>query len=71
VVNALARRELVQQMIGTGLRERPSLAIAGISANACRYDIGPERNVELLPRILALAKRLKRYGVGIIHLKIH
>jgi putative transposase len=70
VVTAPARRELVRQMIDKGLSERRSLAIAGMSASAYRYATRPDRNVELRQRILALAQRHKRYGVGMIHLKL-
>ena len=40
-----------------------------MSASAYRYAPQPDRNVELRARILALAQRHKRYGVGMIHLK--
>lgn len=40
------------------------------SASALRYAPRPDRNVELRERILALAQRHKRYGVGMIHLKL-
>jgi putative transposase len=70
VVSAPARRELVRQMIDKGLSERRSLAVAGMSASAYRYATRPDRNVELRQRILALAQRHKRYGVGMIHLKL-
>jgi putative transposase len=70
VVSAPARRELVRQMIDKGLSERRSLAMAGMSASAYRYVTRPDRNVELRQRILTLAQRHKRYGVGMIHLKL-
>lgn len=57
-------------MIDKGLSERCSLAIAGMSASAYRYETRPDRNVELQQRIVALAQRYKRYGVGMIHLKL-
>jgi len=41
-----------------------------MSASALRYAPRPDRNVELRARILALAHRHKRYGVGMIHLKL-
>ena len=41
-----------------------------MSASAPRYEPRPDRNVELRERILALAQRHKRYGVGMIHLKL-
>ena len=70
MVSAPARRELVCQMIDKGLSERRSLAVAGMSASAYRYATRPDRNGELRQRILALAQRHKRYGVGMIHLKL-
>lgn len=57
-------------MVDEGLSERRSLAIAGMSASAYRYATRTDRNVELRQRILALAQRHKRYGVGMIHLKL-
>ena len=57
-------------MIGKGLSERRSLAIVGMSASAYRYPTRPDRNVVLRQRIVALAQRHKRYGVGMIHLKL-
>ena len=70
MVSAPARRELVRHMVDKGLSERRSLAIAGMSASAYRYATRPDRNGELRQRILALAQRHKRYGVGMIHLKL-
>lgn len=57
-------------MVEQGLSERQSLAVAGMSASAYRYATRPDRNGELRQRILALAHRHKRYGVGMIHLKL-
>ncbi len=53
-----------------GLSERRALAAIRMSASALRYVPRPDRNVELRARILALAQRHKRYGVGMIHLKL-
>ncbi|PWK78562.1 transposase InsO family protein [Fulvimonas soli] len=53
-----------------GLSERRSLAVMRMSASALRYAPRPDRNVELRERILALAHRHKRYGVGMIYLKL-
>jgi transposase InsO family protein len=41
-----------------------------MSASAFRYAPRPDRNVELREQIVALAQRHKRYGVGMIHLKL-
>ena len=69
-MSAPARRVLVQHLVGKGLSERWSLAVVRMSASALRYEPRPDRNVELRERILALAQRHKRYGVGMIHLKL-
>jgi len=70
VVTAPARRALVRDMVGQGFSERRALAVVCMSASAYRYQPQPDRNVELRERILALAQRYKRYGVGMIHLKL-
>lgn len=57
-------------MLERGLSERRSLAVARMSASALRYEPRPDRNVELREQIQALAHRHKRYGVGMIHLKL-
>lgn len=70
MVTAPARRELVRWMGTRGLTERQGLAIAGMSASSLRYQPRPDRNVALRARIVALAQRHRRYGVGMIHLKL-
>lgn len=70
MVTAPARRELVRWMRTRGLTERRSLAIAGMSASSLRYQPRPDRKVALRTRIVALAQRHRRYGVGMIHLKL-
>ncbi|QNH26060.1 IS3 family transposase [Xanthomonas theicola] len=70
LVRAPDRRELVRYLVGRELSERRSLTIAGMSASAYRYEPRPDRNVELRKIICALANRHKRYGVGMICLKI-
>ncbi|WP_154821100.1 IS3 family transposase [Enterobacter hormaechei] len=70
LVTAPARRELVRHLMDKGLSERRALAVVRMSASALRYAPRPDRNVELRERILALAQRHKRYGVGMIHLKL-
>lgn len=57
-------------MIDRGLSERRALRAARMSASAFRYVPAPDRNVELRQDIVALAHRHKRYGVGMIHLKL-
>ena len=70
MVTAPSRRALVRDMVSRGLSERRALAVVRMSASAYRYQPGPDRNVELRERIVALAQRYKRYGVGMIHLKL-
>ena len=53
-----------------GFTERQALALVRMSASALRYVPQPDRNGELRARILALAHRYTRYGVGMIHLKL-
>ena len=70
MVTAPARRELVRQMVGRGLSQRQALCVARMSASAYRYALRPDRNVDLRQQIVALAQRHRRYGVGMIHLKL-
>jgi len=57
-------------MTAKGLSERRSLRVLGMSASALRYQPRPDRNTGLRERIIALAQRHRRYGVGMIHLKL-
>lgn len=70
MVAAPARRELVRWMKARGLTERRSLAVVGMSASSLRYRPRTDRNVALRTRIVALAQRHRRYGVGMIYLKL-
>ncbi|WP_167706746.1 IS3 family transposase [Xanthomonas arboricola] len=70
VVSAQARRALVREWIGCGASERRALAAIGMNASALRYCPQEDRNCELRERILALAHRHRRYGVGMIYLKL-
>jgi putative transposase len=70
MVTAPVRRELVRWMQTKGLTERCGLAVVGMSASSLRYEPRPDRNVALRARIVALAQRYRRYGVGMIHLKL-
>jgi len=60
----------VRYMVDKGLSERRALAAVRMSASALRYVPRPDRNVALRTRIVALAQRHKRYGVGMIYLKL-
>ena len=53
-----------------GLTERQGLQIVRMSASSLRYEPRPDRNGALRARIVALAQRHRRYGVGMIHLKL-
>jgi transposase InsO family protein len=70
MVTAPARRELVRWMQARGLTERRCPGILGMSASSLRYRPRLDRNVALRSRIVALAQRHRRYGVGMIHLKL-
>jgi len=70
VVSAPARRELVRYMIEKGLSERRSLRIIDMSASAYRYEPAQDRNCVLKEKIIALAQRHRRYGAGMIYLKL-
>ena len=58
-------------MVGCGLSERRSLRIIGMSASAYRYEPAADRNGALKDKIIALAQRHRRYGAGMIYLKLH
>ena len=70
MVTAPARRELVRHLVGKEISERRALAVVRMSASTLRYTPGPDRNVELRQRIMELAQRYRRYGVGMIYLKL-
>jgi len=70
VVKAPARRELVRHLAGRGLSERHALRVVGMSASAYRYQPVADRNSALREEILALAHRHRRYGTGMIYLKL-
>lgn len=69
-MTAPARREVVRSMAERGLSERHALRVAGMSASSLRYQPAPDRNVALREKILALAHRHRRYGAGMIYLKL-
>jgi putative transposase len=70
MVTAPARRELVRWMTSRGLTERRSLQVVAMSASSLRYQPRPDRSGELRQRIVQLAQRHRRYGAGMIHLKL-
>jgi putative transposase len=57
-------------MMGCGLSERRALRVIGMSASAYRYQPGPDRNAALRAQIVTLAHRHRRYGSGMIYLKL-
>ena len=57
-------------MIDKGLSERRSLLVVGMSPSAFRYQPVADRNAALKERIIALAQRHRRYGAGMIYLKL-
>src|SRR5476651_1534206 len=57
-------------MHSKGLSERYALRVVRMSASALRYAPVPDRNGLLRERILALAHRHRRYGAGMIYLKL-
>ena len=70
MVSAPSRRELVRHLVGKGLSERRSLRLAGISPSSFRYQPATDRNAALKAKIIALAQRHRRYGAGMIYLKL-
>lgn len=69
-MKAPARREVVRALVGRELSERHALRIIGMSASAYRYQPAPDRNVALREQIVSLAHRHRRYGAGMIYLKL-
>ncbi len=53
-----------------GLAERHALRVVAMSASSLRYRTAPDRNQALRERIRALAHRHRRYGAGMIYLKL-
>lgn len=70
MVSAPARRELVRHIVSRGLSERRSLSVVGMSASALRYKPACNHNCALKEKIVALAQRHRRYGAGMIYLKL-
>jgi len=70
MVTAPDRRVLVRWMQTKGLSQRRALEVVRMSASVLRYQPRPDRNTELRTSIVALAQRHRRYGVGMIYLKL-
>jgi putative transposase len=70
VVTAPARRVVVRDLVTGGLSERRALTVVHMSAAALRYVPRPDPDPSLRDRIVALAHRHRRYGAGMIYLKL-
>lgn len=57
-------------MCTQGLSERHARRVVGMSASSLRYQPAPDRNASLREAIKALAHRHRRYGAGMIYLKL-
>jgi putative transposase len=57
-------------MKARGLSERHALRVVGMSASSLRYQPAPDRNGALREEIVSLAHRHRRYGAGMIYLKL-
>lgn len=57
-------------MCTSGVSERHALRVVGISASSLRYQPAPDRNGPLREIIIALAHQYRRYGSGMIYLKL-
>ena len=57
-------------MVTSGLSERRALAVVRMGAAALRYEPRPDQVTSLRERIIALAHRHRRYGAGMIYLKL-
>lgn len=57
-------------MVTRGLSERHALAVVRMSAASLRYVPALDQNASLRARIEALAHRHRRYGAGMIYLKL-
>ena len=57
-------------MVTRGLSERRALVVVRMSAAALRYTPRPDQDTDLRDRIVALAHRHRRYGAGMIYLKL-
>ena len=69
-MTAPARRVLVRDLTSQGVSERRALALVRMSASSLRYTPAPDTNAALRARIVALAHQHRRYGAGMIYLKL-
>ncbi len=57
-------------MLTQGLSERHALRVVGMSTSSLHYQPTPDDNTALREAIMALAHRHRRYGAGMIYLKL-
>lgn len=57
-------------MIDRELSERHALRVISMSASPYRYQPSPDRNDALRQQMIELAHRHRRYGTGMIYLKL-
>ena len=69
-MTAPARRVVVRAMTEQGLSQRHALRVMAMSASSLRYCPAPDRNGALREAIRAFAYRHRRYGAGMIYLKL-
>ena len=69
-MSAPSRRDLVRYLIDKGLSERRSLRFIAMSPSSFRYRPATDRNAALKEQIVTLAQRHRRYGAGMIYLKL-
>ena len=67
---APARRTVVRDLGERGVSERRALTVARMSASSLRYRPAADRYEALRAQIVALAHRHRRYGAGMIYLKL-
>ena len=70
MVTAPDRRVMVRWMQTKGLSQRRALEVIRMSATVLPYQPRPDRNTELRTSIVELVQRHRRYGVGMIYLKL-
>lgn len=70
MVTAPERRAAVRDLVARGLSERHGLRVVRMSPSALRYVPRPDPDPGLRDRIVALAHRHRRYGAGMIYLKL-
>jgi hypothetical protein len=60
----------LKKLLAEAMLEKEAVRVVGMSASAYRYQPSPDRNVVLREQIVALAHRHRRYGSGMIYLKL-